>query len=95
MPRDKITLYKKTTCEKCKIASFVLGRTLESMGISYDSQVSERFVDTDTAAMVDLLMLNSLDPPVMVIGETVLRGDEATNTKLIKEALAKNGQGRQ
>jgi hypothetical protein len=93
MPQDKIILYKKTTCEKCKIASFVLVRTLESMGISYDNKVSERFVDTDTDAMVDLLMLNSLDPPVLVIGETVLQGDETTNTKSIKEALVKNGQG--
>ncbi|MGA2574024.1 MAG: hypothetical protein ABSF36_07520 [Candidatus Methanomethylicaceae archaeon] len=95
MPQDKITLFKTTTCEKCKIASFILGRTLESMGIPYDSQVKERFVDTDTNAMVDMMMLNSIDAPVLVIGETVLRVDEATNAKLIKEALIKNGQGQQ
>ena len=95
MPQDKITLYKTTTCEKCKIASFILGRTLESMGISYDSQVRERFVDTDTEAMADMMMLNSIDAPVLVIGETVLLIDDATNAKLIKEALVKNGQGQQ
>jgi len=65
------------------------------MGIPYDSQVKERFVDTDTNAMVDMMMLNSIDAPVLVIGETVLRVDEATNAKLIKEALIKNGQGQQ
>ncbi|MGQ9760218.1 MAG: glutaredoxin family protein [Candidatus Methanomethylicaceae archaeon] len=87
MITQKIKFYKSSSCTRCPIAKFILQRVLASKGLSYKSIVEERNVDNDRDAMADLLMYNAINTPLLVIGETVLKEEDALKERLVKEAI--------
>lgn len=84
---QKIRLYKSSSCTRCPIAKFILQRVLSSKGLSYSELVDERDVDNDREAMAELLMHNSVNTPLLLIGDIVLREEEALKEKLVKDAV--------
>jgi len=86
---SKLLLYKSSTCTRCPIAKFILQRVLASMGLEYEGCVTEKETDKDADAMAELLMLDAVNTPVLVAGETVLREEEALKEKLVREAVEK------
>ncbi len=84
---EKIRLYKSSSCTRCPIAKFILQRVLSSKGLSYNDLVEERDVDKDRDAMVDLLMHDAINTPLLLIGEKALREEEALKENLVREAL--------
>lgn len=86
---SKLLLYKSSTCTRCPIATFILQRVLSSMDLEYGECVNERHTDEDADAMAELLMLDAVNTPVLVAGETVLKEEEALKEKLVREAVEK------
>ncbi|MDH5811340.1 MAG: hypothetical protein QXO54_01175 [Candidatus Methanomethylicaceae archaeon] len=84
---SKIRLYKSSSCTRCPIAKFILQRALSSKGLSYSELVEEKDVDKDRDAMADLLMYNAINTPLLLIGDKVLREEEALKEKLVREAI--------
>jgi glutaredoxin len=85
----KLILYKSATCTRCPIAKFILQRVLTAKGLEYADCVVERETDKDSEAMAELLMFDTINTPVLVAGETVLREEEALNEKQVREAVEK------
>lgn len=87
MSPHKIRFYKSSSCTRCQIAKFILQRVLASKGLSYNTLVEERSVDNDRDAMADLLMYNAINTPLILIGDRVLKEEEAVKENLIREAI--------
>lgn len=85
----KMLLYKSSTCTRCPIAKFIIQRVLASMDLEYEECVTEKETDKDADAMAELLMLDAVNTPVLVAGETVLREEEALKEKLVREVVEK------
>ena len=85
----KLILYKSATCTRCPIAKFILQRVLTARGLEYADCVVERETDKDGEAMAELLMLDTVNTPVLVAGETILREEEALNEKRVREVVEK------
>lgn len=85
----KILLYKSSSCERCPIAKFILSRVLSTRGLSYSDLVEERDTEKDSNAMAELLMLDSVNTPVLVAGDVVLKEEDALKEKLVREAVDK------
>jgi hypothetical protein len=85
--KAKIRLYKSLSCTRCPIAKFILQRVLSSKGLSYSELVEEKDVDKDRDAMAELLMYNAINTPLVLIGEKILREEEALKEKLVREAI--------
>lgn len=92
--KDKIKLYKSPNCSKCSAAKFIIQRILMSKGLSYSELVEERDVKEDSEAMAELLMYDTINTPLIVIGDQVLKDEEATKEQLIKEAIENWLRGR-
>ncbi|MCC6013718.1 MAG: hypothetical protein LM593_05060 [Candidatus Verstraetearchaeota archaeon] len=86
----KIILYKSPSCEKCAIAKFLLQRILTNKGLSYDEIVEEKDVKKDRDAMAELLMYGALNTPLIIIGDKILKDDDALKENILKEAIEKN-----
>jgi len=86
---QKILLYKSSSCTRCPIAKFILNRVLSTRGLSYSETVEEKDTEKDSDAMAELLMLDSVNTPVLVAGNVVLREEEALKEKLVREAVEK------
>ena len=86
---SKMLLYKSSTCTRCPIATFILQRVLSTMDLEYDECVTEKHTDSEADAMAELLMLDAVNTPVLVAGETVLKEEEALKEKLVREAVEK------
>jgi glutaredoxin len=86
---EKILLYKAASCTRCPIAKFILNRVLSTRGLSYSEIVEEKDTEKDSDAMAELLMLDSVNTPVLVAGDVVLREEEALKEKLVREAVEK------
>lgn len=86
---EKILLYKAESCTRCPIAKFILNRVLLTKGLSYSENVKERDAEKDSDAMAELLMLDSVNTPVLVAGDIVLKEEEALKEKLVREAVEK------
>jgi hypothetical protein len=86
---EKILLYKAESCTRCPIAKFILNRVLSTKGLSYSETVEERDTERDSDAMAELLMLDSVNTPVLVAGNVVLREEEALKERLVREAVEK------
>ena len=86
---EKILLYKSSSCTRCPIAKFILNRVLSTKGLSYSETVEERDAEKDSNAMAELLMLDSVNTPVLVAGDVVLREEEALKERLVREAVEK------
>jgi len=86
---SKLLLYKSSTCTRCPIAKYILQRVLTSMDLDYEECVTEKETDRDADAMAELLMLNAVNTPVLVAGDTVLREEEALKEKLVRDAVEK------
>ncbi|MCX8182748.1 MAG: hypothetical protein N3D12_06490 [Candidatus Methanomethyliaceae archaeon] len=87
LKKMKIRLYKSSSCTRCLIAKFILQRALSSKGLSYNELVEEKDVDKDRDAMADLLMHNTINTPLLLIGARVLCEEEALKENLVKEAI--------
>jgi hypothetical protein len=85
----KMLLYKSSTCTRCPIAKFIIQRVLASMDLEYEECVTEKETDKDADAMAELLMLDAVNTPVLVAGETVLREEEVLKEKLVREVVEK------
>ncbi|MGB9622849.1 MAG: glutaredoxin family protein [Candidatus Methanomethylicaceae archaeon] len=83
----KIKLYKSSSCTRCPIARFILQKVLSSKGLSYSDLVEEKDVDKDSDAMADLFMYNCINTPLLLIGDRVLKEEDALNEKLVREAI--------
>lgn len=85
----KLVLYKSETCTRCPIAKFILQRVLTARGLEYSDCVVEKETDKDGEAMAELLMLDTVNTPVLVAGGIILREEEALNEKRVREAIEK------
>jgi hypothetical protein len=86
---QKILLYKAASCTRCPIAKFILDRVLSAKGLNYSESVEERDTEKNSDAMAELLMLDSVNTPVLVAGDIVLREEEALKERLVREAVEK------
>lgn len=86
---EKILLYKSTTCTRCPIAKFILSRVLTAKGLNYQDVVIEKDTGNDPDAMAELLMLDSMQTPVLKAGETVVREEDALKESLVRDAVEK------
>lgn len=85
--KKKIKLYKSPNCAKCSAAKFIIQRILINKGLSYDEVVEEKNVEKDRDAMAELLMHDTINTPLILIGNHVLKNEDATKEQLIKEAI--------
>lgn len=85
--KNKIKLYKSPNCVKCSTAKFIIQRILINKGLSYDEIVEEKDVEKDRDAMAELLMHDTVNTPLIIIGNHVLKNEDATKEQLIKEAI--------
>ncbi|MCS7097795.1 MAG: hypothetical protein NZ922_02315 [Candidatus Methanomethyliaceae archaeon] len=85
--RNKIKLYKSSDCLKCSAAKFIIQRILISKGFSYNDFVEEKDVKMDRDAMADLLMYDTINIPLIIIGNRILKDEDVTKEQLIKEAI--------
>lgn len=56
-------------------------------GLSYDDFVEEKDVKKDRDAMADLLMYDTMNTPLIIIGNYILKDENALKEQLIKEAI--------
>jgi len=85
--KNKIKLYKSPNCIKCSIAKFIIQRILINKGLSYNEFVEEKDVEKNSEAMAELLMHDTLNTPLIIIGNYILKNEDATKEQLIKEAI--------
>jgi len=86
---DKILLYKKNDCSTCEAAKFVISRCLSIRNLEYSECVEEKFVDKSSDANAEMMMLDSLTTPVVVIGKIILKEKDAANQSLVSDAIDK------
>lgn len=87
--KNKINLYKSPNCSKCSAAKFIIQRILINKGLSYDEVVEEKDVERDSEAMAELLMHDTINTPLIIIGDYILKDEDATKEQSIKEAIEK------
>lgn len=85
--KDKIRLYKSPNCAKCAAAKFIVQRILINKGLHYDEVVEEKDVEKDRDAMAELLMHDTINTPLIIIGKAVLKDEDATKEQFIREAV--------
>ncbi len=88
-PMEKILLYKSGSCTRCPIAKFILSRVLTTKGLSYQEVVIEKDTEKDSEAMAELIMLDSMQTPVLKAGEIVVREEDALKESVVRDAVEK------
>ncbi|MEJ5292998.1 MAG: hypothetical protein WHS82_05290 [Candidatus Methanosuratincola sp.] len=83
----KIKLYKSPSCTRCPIAKFILNRVLVTMGLDYESTVVERDTENDSEAMAELLMLDCDKTPVIRLGGSLIKEEEALVERTVREGV--------